>query len=173
MPEAGPPPLMEALAARKSAIVDEWLVRTLKTYPESTSRFLAQEKDPFRNPLGHTLKEALPALFDELLGPMDAGRLATLLDGIVRIRAVQDFTAGQAVAFIFLLKKVIREELKSEIQQHSGGNGLSAVEGRIDEMALLAFDLFMQCREHLYEIKVNEAKRRTYLLERMQERTSP
>src|SRR3990172_3811632 len=111
MPEAGAPPLMEALAARKDAIVRAWLARTLETYPERTSRLLAQEKDPFRNPVGHALKEALPALFDELLGAVDAGRLATLLDGIVRIQAVQDFTAGQAVAFVFALKKVIREEL--------------------------------------------------------------
>jgi hypothetical protein len=83
-----------------------------------------------------------------------------VLDGIVRIRAVQDFTAGQAVAFIFLLKRVIREELKGEVRVQPGGDGLAAVEERIDEMALLAFDLFMKCRERIYEIRVNEAKRR-------------
>jgi hypothetical protein len=44
---------------------------------------------------------------------------------------------------------------------------LAVVEGRIDQMALLAFDLFMRCRERIYEIKENEAKRRTALLERM------
>jgi hypothetical protein len=153
---------MEALAARKDAIVRAWLARTLETYPERTSRLLAQEKDPFRNPVGHALKEALPALFDELLGAVDAGRLATLLDGIVRIRAVQDFSPSQAVAFVFLLKQVIREEL--------GREGLAAVEGRIDEVALIAFDLFMRCREQMFTIKADEARRRTSLLERMQER---
>jgi hypothetical protein len=35
-------------------------------------------------------------------------------------------------------------------------------------MALLAFDLFMKCRERIYEIKANEARRRMFLLERMQ-----
>ncbi len=34
-------------------------------------------------------------------------------------------------------------------------------------MALLGFDLFMRCRERIYEIKANEAKRRLYVLERM------
>jgi hypothetical protein len=34
-------------------------------------------------------------------------------------------------------------------------------------MALLAFDLYMKCREKIYEIKAEEAKRRVYLLERV------
>jgi hypothetical protein len=161
---------MEALAAKRDAIVNEWLARTLDTYPERTSRFLAQEKDPFRNPVGHALKEAFPGLLDELFGAMDAGRLTTLLDGIVRIRAAQDFTAGQAVAFIFLLKKVIRGAVKGETQQSPARDGLAALEDRIDEIALLAFDLFMKCREQMYEIRANEAKRRTYLLARLQDR---
>src|SRR3990172_2646762 len=102
--EMGPASLTGALAARKDAIVRAWLARTLETYPERSARFLAKEPDPFRNPVGQALKEALPALFDELLGAMDAGRLAPLLDGIVRIRAVQDFSPSQPVPFLFLLK---------------------------------------------------------------------
>jgi hypothetical protein len=34
--------------------------------------------------------------------------VSTFLDGIVRIRAVQNFAPSEAVAFIFHLKKVIR-----------------------------------------------------------------
>lgn len=167
MKAEGAQPLLEALTAKKSAIIKEWLARTLQTYPEHTSRFLLQEKDSFRNPVGHTLKEAFPALFEQLIGGMDATTITSVLDGIVRIRAVQDFTAGQAMAFLFVLKKVVREALQDEIQSCPDGDGLAAVEGRIDEMALLAFDLFMKCRERIYEIKANEAKRRIYVLERM------
>jgi len=47
---------------------------------------------------------------------------------------------------------------------------LSILEARIDEMALLAFDVFMRCREQLYEIKVNEARRSVSVLDRVQER---
>ncbi len=168
MKAEGAHPLMQALATKKSTIVKAWLARTLQTYPGNTSRFLAQENDPFRNPVGHTLKTAFPVLLHELLGEMNASKITPVLDGVIRIRAVQDFTAGQAVAFVFLLKKVLREELRSEIQSDREGEGLAAIEGRIDEMALLAFDLFMKCRERIYEIKANEARRRMFLLERMQ-----
>lgn len=176
-------PLVKTLAARKDALVRGWLSLALETYPEQTAGFLAQERDPFRNPVGHAFKEAFPALVDELLGGMDASRITSLLDRIVRIRAVQDFTASRAVGFVFLVKQVIREELNRPPHpplSPSGGEdkgegaeraeALADLKSRIDEMALLAFDLFMKCREELCAIKLNEARSRTYLLERMQGR---
>ena len=48
--------LSEALESCRSAIVDKWLERILETYPESTTRFLLQERDPFQNPVGYNLK---------------------------------------------------------------------------------------------------------------------
>jgi len=156
--------LIEILAARKSVIIREWLARTLHTYPEHTSRFLSSTQDPFRNPVGHTLKEVLPAVLDELLGPLDVARLRPLLDRIVRLRAVQDFTPGQAVAFLFQLKAVLREVLKQEGRGDRDVEDVIGLEGRIDEMALLAFDLYVECRERMYEIREREARRRLGLL---------
>jgi hypothetical protein len=162
----GARPLRDALAAKKTAIIEAWLTRILQTYPEHTGRFLSRERDPFHNPVGSTLKDALPVLFDGVLEGMDTAQVTPALDSIVRIRAVQDFTAGQAVGFVFLLKKIMREALGHETNRGPNGGDLAAVEGRIDEMALLAFDLFMRCREKIYEIKANEAKRRIYVLEK-------
>jgi hypothetical protein len=159
--------LAQLLAAKRHAIVAEWLARTLQSYPEHASRFLLQEKDPFHNPVGRALREGLPVLFDQCVSGRDAGAVTSVLDEIVRIRAVQDFTAGQAVAFIFLLKQVMRDALREERHRPPEGDDLAVMEGRIDQMTLLAFDLFMRCRERIYEIKGNEAKRRTALLERM------
>jgi len=41
---------------------------------------------------------------------------------------------------------------------------LKEIELRIDSLALLAFDLFMACREKIYELKANEARNMTYRL---------
>ena len=109
--------------------------------------------------MGHTLKGGLSSLFDGIVRATDTASMAPILDSIVRMRAVQDFTASQAVAFIFLLKPIIRAELMSEIARFP--NELAALEARIDEAALLAFDLFMKCREQIYAIRANEAKRMT------------
>lgn len=172
--------LMHALAARKRAVVNAWLARTLQSYPEHTSRFLSREQDPFCNPVGFTLAEAFPGLFDQVVEGPDAAALARLLDPVVRLRAVQDFSAAQAVAFVFLLKAAIRETLHSpphpplspfggedKGEGGSWSDALAALEGRIDQMALLAFDLYMRCREQLYEIKANEARRKLFVPARM------
>jgi RsbT co-antagonist protein rsbRD N-terminal domain len=142
----------------KEAIAEQWLGRVLCTYPGQTTGFLAAEPDPFRNPVGHTFKQGLAILLDELLLGMDAGRVRAALDSIVQIRAVQDSTPAQALEFLFQLKPILRLQ--------APGPDLDLLYSRIDEMALLAFDLYMQYRERTYTARANEARRRVFVLER-------
>jgi hypothetical protein len=146
---------------RKQALVKQWLEHTLQTYPERSLQFLLREKDPFRNPVGQTLREGIPLLVEELFGEMNADRVAQALEGIVRIRAVQNFSASEAVGFVFLVRKVLREELPDDREARL------ELECRIDDMALAAFDLFMRCREQVCEVQVREARRKVGLLEKI------
>lgn len=130
----------------------------LETYPAGTSRFLKQKKDRFTNPVGYTISQEIEALYDGLLQEMNSDKLAVCLDNIIRIRAVQDFPPSQTIAFIFLLKKAIREELASEIAENRVLEELLKFESRIDKLVLLAFDIYMKCREKVFEIRVNEVK---------------
>lgn len=77
---------------------------------------------------------------------------------------MQDFSASQAVSFIFLLKKVIREEIEEELKDNQSSLELAAFEVKIDELALLSFDIFMRCREKIYDLKAQEIKRMTFKL---------
>jgi hypothetical protein len=149
--------VLDVPARTRSAIVEEWLARTAETYPAQTAQFLLEEKDPFRNPVGQALKNALPILFDEIVHDMDIDRVTPALEAVMRTRAVQDFTASCAVAFLFLLKGIVRERIEGAAED------LALFDDRIDRMVLLAFDLFMKCREQIYEIKLNEARRGLYL----------
>jgi hypothetical protein len=101
---------MRVLSEQKRALLEKWLERTLATYPSQTLRFLQGEKDRFRNPVGHTLREGLATLLDELTGEMDPARIGPALESIVRLRAVQDFTPSQAVGFVYLLREILQEE---------------------------------------------------------------
>lgn len=148
-------------AHQRHSIVEQWLDLTFHTYPEQSVQFMLRERDPFRNPLGQALRTGLPAVFDELLDGNDLGRMEQILESIVRIRAVQDFSASQAIGFVFLLKKALDREFPN------GWREDPALEDRIDRLALLAFDLFMRCREKIYEVQADEGKRRLALLERM------
>ena len=158
------PLLAVLLSHHKDPILAKWLEWILNTHFDSAGNFLFQETDPFRNPVGYTLREGLSLVFDRLVQDEDVVAMKTALDGVVRILAVQDISASQALAFVFVLKRIIRAELSGEAARFP--DELATLEFRIDEVILLAFDLFMKCREQIYEIRANERKRMVFLLER-------
>ena len=146
---------------RRRAIAKQWLDMTLSTYPSQSMNFLLHETDCFRNPVGQTHKDAIPMLVDEIFGHMDSTKVRQALEDIVRIRAVQNFSAKEAVGFVFLLKEILQKELPAE------GPIPPDLDRQVDEMALVAFDLYSQCREQISAIQVSEARNRVALLERM------
>jgi len=150
--------LKSILSQKRQAILKRWLKLILETYPADTSGFLKQEKDRFVNPIRHTISQEIEALYDELLQGMNVDRLASCLTNIIKIRSVQDFSPSQAVVFVFLLKKAIREELAAEIKESRPIEELLEFESRIDKLALLALDVYMQCREKIHEIRLSKIK---------------
>ncbi len=131
----------------RQAIVERWFARTIETYPSQIARSFMNEQDQFRNPVGRALRDGLEILVQQLFGGMDPEQIEPALDDIVRIRAVQDFSPSQAVGFVFLLKPLLRE-LSLDIDVCS--------DDRIDQLALMAFDKYMQCREQIAQIRAEE-----------------
>jgi hypothetical protein len=150
--------LEEFLLQKKSHILKRWLNLILETYPADTQRFLKHQKNEFLNPVGSTIAKEIDILFSGLIEGINSERTSASLDGIIRIRAIQDFSPSKAISFIYLIKKVIREETLKDYPEHQISDQLLAFESRLDEMALLAFDIYVKCREKMYEIRANEAK---------------
>lgn len=152
--------LLKLLSERKSSLTDRWLKRLFESYPPETAIFLKKEQDHFDNPVGYRIAEGIKGLVAALLTEMDRDQVQASLDEIIRIRAIQDFSPAQALAFIFLLKNVIREELAAELKDGHFAQELQELESRIDGLALLGMDVYTQRREKLNEIRVNEIKAR-------------
>ena len=152
--------LATLLAQKKAAILGRWLTMIYDSYPPETAIFLRKEKNRFDNPMGYRISEGLEGLYGALLQELERDQVLTCLDEIIRIRALQDFAPSQALAFIFLLKNVIRQELAEEIQTENLAAEILDLESRIDGLALLGFDVYTKRREKIYEIKADEAKRR-------------
>jgi len=121
--------------------------------------WMSLESDRFANPVGTTISKEIENLYVELIEGLEPEKVTPRLDRIIRIRAIQDFFPSQAIAFVFLLKKAIRDEMQNEILENQLSQELSTFESRIDDLALLAFDIYMNCREKLYDIRVNETKK--------------
>jgi len=154
--------LENILEQKKALVLKKWFERIVQTYPADTSNFLKTQKDPFSNPVGKTFSRGLDALLDLLFKGWDAETGASFLDPMIRIRAVQDFTPAQAVSFIFSLKQVVREILSKEIKDGRFLNELPLFESKIDEMGLMAFEIYVKCREKIYQLKANELRNRTF-----------
>ena len=150
------------LATHKDAIVKNWFDHVVNTYPPDTARFLLNKRDPFDNPVGAATMRGLGAIIDELVGSPDPDELAKHLDSIIRIRAIQSFTPSQAVGFVFFLKGIIRETLAGSPEASGGINDLPAMDAKIDQLSLIAFDIYMQCREKIYELRANESRNRFF-----------
>jgi len=152
-------PLTTHLAQKKAAILGRWLTTIYESYPPETAIFLRKEKNHFDNPMGYRIGEGLEGLYGALVQDLERDQILTYLDEIIRIRALQEFTPSQALAFIFLLKTVIRQELAKEIQQEDLAAEVLELESRIDGLALLGFDVYTKRREKIFEMKANEARR--------------
>ena len=154
--------LNNLLEQRKTTIIKDWFALAVETYPPDTASFLKRQRDPFANPVGRTVSRGLEALFNELLKEMDYETITSFLDPIIRIRAIQNFSPAQAISFIFLLKKVIRENTKKEVPREQLFNELLLFESKIDQLVMIAFNLYMQCKEKIYDLKANEMRNTTY-----------
>lgn len=157
--------LKDLLNQKKIAILTNWRDLVFATYHPESAKFLNKD-DQFRNPVGYTIARELENLYDGLVAKVNRDRFSPSLDNIVKIRAVQDFTPSQAIGFVFLLKQAIREELKEGIHDPGIFDELSAFESEIDRLALYTFDVYVECREKIHEIRVAEIKKKSSLWER-------
>ena len=153
--------LEKLLREKKRDIVDRWFNAVMDTYAPDTAVIFKSQRDRFANPVGVTVREGLTAIFDGLLEGRDDGQSASLLDPLIRIRAVQKFTPSQATGFIFLLKKIIRELLHHKLSEEQLAP-LLRFEDRIDALAMTAFDIYMECKEKIYDLKVSQERNTIY-----------
>ncbi|MFH1035672.1 MAG: RsbRD N-terminal domain-containing protein [Pseudomonadota bacterium] len=154
--------LADILSRKQEALVDQWFSQVVATYPDESASFLKRKQDQFHNPVGHTLARETEAIFAELIGSMDQAKVTASLDRIVRIRAIQDFTPAHALAFIPALKDILWQELAKQKDQTGLAEEMRGLEGRIDQVLLLAFDVYMSVRQRIYEMKSEEIKRLYY-----------
>ncbi len=150
--------LQEILIQKREDLIEKWFESILATYPKDSRSFFKKQKNRFANPMGHNIHEGVCDLFDVIVNEAcNAEKADPFLDRIIRIRAIQDFSPSQAIVFIFDIKRLIRETVST------GGDPrlaeeMALLERSLDEMALQAFDVYMRCREKLFELRVNEVR---------------
>ena len=164
--------LEKILLENKTPILKRWFDLILETYPADTAALMRKDRNQFTNPVGSTISQEIEVLYKGLLEGKNSEGFSASLNSILKIRSVQDFSPSNAVGFIFLLKKAMEETLKREIRKEPMREEWLKFLSRIDELALRAFDIYMDCREKICEIRINQAKSEKEMAFRMMERMS-
>jgi hypothetical protein len=162
--------LESLLSQNQKPILERWFDLILETYPANTAAMMRKDKNQFTNPVASTLSREIEVLFKNLCEGSQNEKCQASLDSILKIRSVQDFSPSKAVGFIFLLKRAIGETLKNDIYKESVMDEWMKFQSKIDDLALQAFDIYMDCREKVCEIRVNQARAEKEMAFKMMER---
>ena len=150
--------LSEALKSKRSSVIKNWTNQILESYASETSSFLLKDKDRFSNPVGFTITQNVEKIVDEIISGRDLASIKILLIDILKIRAVQDFTAKDAVGFIYLLKGVLRMEFEGELSDEKTLNEFLDLLDFIDSIALAGFEVYVELKERIHRIRINELR---------------
>jgi hypothetical protein len=152
--------LKQCLLQKQSTILETWFDLMVESYATDSRGFFKDQKDRFANPVAYEFRQGMRGLYEALIHGMERDEVLSCIDRIISIRAIQDPLPSRVIAFIFLLKTVIRTHLKTEIREKLISEELREFESQIDGLALLCFDVYMKRRERLHEIRVHEVKNR-------------
>ena len=144
---------------RKGSLLARWRKKALAVYPADSARFYAEEGDAFANPVGQSVVESSEQLLNLLLDGGTREEVGAALEPMIRIRAVQELSPGLALAFVPALKAALREEMQDLLVDPAILHALIDFDERVDEVLLVAFDLYARCREQVASIRVREASR--------------
>ena len=112
-------------------------------------------------PSDNLLKDQSALLFDWLVSDEEPIKARPGLKEICRVKAVAATNPSEALGFILDLKEIIRMVLK----EGEGGftdfqaSELCDLDRRIDQLMILAFDEYTDCREQIMEIRLDEVRR--------------
>ena len=129
--------------------------------------FKATSKTRFTTPAELLFKDETTALLDWLISEDEPIKARPTLMELCKFKAVSGLNPSEALSFILDLKEIIRLVLGETGPATNGTdklistqtNELIELDKRIDQLMLLAFDEYMDCRERIMEIKVDEVKR--------------
>jgi hypothetical protein len=156
--------LIDFLKENNIKILDRWIDQVLKSYAPESRRIFKKQQDQFANPVGYNVAQRLREFFIAFCDEEDPAKSAAALEPLVRIRAVQDFSPAQAVSFIFEFKQIVADEYnKAKGIPFDPGQWL-AFAGRIDLVTLMVFDMYLACRERLYQARINEIQSGRHIL---------
>ena len=152
--------LTELLAEKKTIILDRWLGRILEAYPPDTQTFFRENKSPYSNPIGFTLRKGMEGIIDQILRPLSVEEARAILEPFMKVRAVEDLPPSGRVDFILPLREIVSEIVREEKRKDFLGQEWLDLNSRISRFALLGMNLYSECREKVNQLRIKGWEKR-------------
>jgi hypothetical protein len=133
------------LKQQRSLFVDAWYDRIADRHFAEAASFLRLQPDRFANPAAHAFRAAIEEIYRTLLDGGEVDRHP--LEYAVKIRAVQETDPSEGVAFVPLIKDIVREKL-----QLVSDSELENFDSRVDRITSIAGEMFMANRRKIAEL---------------------
>lgn len=148
------------LLMREREVTQKWYNRMTEGYPPEMRSFWENKESRFTQPIPYTMEHAIQKIFKEVLKPQpDEPSAYTELESMMRICAVQNMRPSKATQIFYQLKEVIREEANTvDLQSTLFLQELQELESLLDQWTLRAFDIYMEFREKIYELRMKEVR---------------
>lgn len=141
------------LEVNKIALLEQWLDCALALFPEKM-----ENSTPVAMMLSGSLEALLSGLGESKIDSQHA------LDDLTRLLAVQSMPPSRALSIFFELKLILRAiMMKTPVAVRLSQEALESCNLRLDALTLEAFDSYMQHREKIYQLKVEEGRRRMFM----------
>jgi len=150
----------DLLTAKREEILKRWLDRVLEVYPPDTQSFFRQDKSPYSNPIGFTLRKGMEGIIDQILRPLSIEEARAILEPVMKVRAVENLPPSRGVDFILPLREIVSEIAREEKRKDLLGRDLLDLNSRISRLALLGMNLYSECREKVNQLRIKESEKR-------------
>ena len=140
---------------KKKKILNAWQDKIFESYPV---------KPTVPEIIGY-IEECTEKIFDKFIEVYNGGKFEGIeeaIDDLMRYLAVDaKLSPGQSIEKIFFLKEAILEEFSVSLEEFVRINSI------VDELACMAFDIYSKCREHIYELRLEQKEEEKKVLERI------
>jgi hypothetical protein len=143
--------LKQLLKKKKGLFIEKWFQATINTYPAQSAKILGKDSNRFDNPIGAVTHETIEDVFTLIIEDFNQETLERTLDPLIRIRAVQSFSASEAVSFVFALKEIGEDIIDNSL--------IREFDKLVDRIALASFNKLSKCKEEIYLLKATESNR--------------
>ncbi len=159
--------LNQLMTEQHDMLLNQWFEQAIAAYPQEAHKYFVRVKNEFSNPVGSNIYRSLGQFLEELHGDRDADKLYQHLEMILKIRAVQDMKPSKALAFLPGFKNLIMTVFAEEIKAGKVTQAeLDDLFTDLDTLSLIAFDLYSESRDLIYNLRIAQIKETNDILQK-------